>query len=182
MDDLRTHIAQALKREREQAGLSVSELARRASVSKATVSQLEAAAINPTVETLWALGSALGIPFSALVAETGAATTLIRAHDRAGVPSKASPYVATLLAASPPHVRRDIYVIEADPGNPHSSAPHPAGAIEHVNIMTGRARVGTEPEANELGAGDYLSYPADVTHVFVALEAATSAVLLTELR
>lgn len=182
MDDLRGHIAQALKREREQAGLSVSELARRASVSKATVSQLEGGAINPTVETLWALGTALGIPLSALVAEPGPATTLIRAQDRAGVPSKAAPYMATLLAASPPHVRRDLYVIEAEPGTPHSSAPHPAGAIEHVIIMTGRARVGTAHDAVELSAGDYLSYPADVTHIFDAIDAGTSAALLTELR
>ena len=182
MDSLRTHIAQALRRERENAGLSASELARRAQVSKATVSQLESGAINPTVETLWALGTALGVPFSALVADPGPASTLIRAQDRAGVPSKAAPYLATLLAASPPHVRRDIYVVEAEPGAPHSSAPHPAGAVEHVVVMTGRARVGSEHESFELAPGDYLSYPADVTHVFVALEPATSAVLLTELR
>lgn len=182
MDNLREHIAQSLKREREAVGVSVSELARRAGVSKATVSQLEAGAINPTVETLWALGTALGIPFSTLVADPGPATTLIRAAERSGVPSKAAPYMATLLAASPPQARRDLYVIDAEPGNPHTSAPHPPGAIEHVVLMSGRARVGAELDPHELRAGDYLSYPADVPHVFVALDPSTSAVLLTELR
>src|SRR5690606_18662174 len=51
--DLRERIAHSLRREREATGISVSELARRAGVSKATVSQLESGAGNPSVETLW---------------------------------------------------------------------------------------------------------------------------------
>ena len=77
--ELREHIAHALRREREAAGISVSELARRAGVSKATVSQLESGAGNPSVETLWALGDALGIPFATLVDERTTAPRLIRA-------------------------------------------------------------------------------------------------------
>ncbi|WP_336297704.1 MULTISPECIES: helix-turn-helix domain-containing protein [Microbacterium] len=42
MADLRARIARSLRREREAHGISVSELARRAGVSKATVSQLRA--------------------------------------------------------------------------------------------------------------------------------------------
>ena len=41
MEDLRTRIARTVRNERERAALSVSELARRAGISKATVSQLE---------------------------------------------------------------------------------------------------------------------------------------------
>src|SRR5829696_173690 len=62
-----TTIAAALRRERERTGLSLSELAKRAGIAKSTLSQLEAATGNPSVETLWALGVALGIPFSRLV-------------------------------------------------------------------------------------------------------------------
>lgn len=182
MHDLRGHIASALRRERELAGVSVSELARRANISKATVSQLESGAINPTVETLWALSTALDIPFSALVADTQPDTTIIRAVDRNGVPSKAAPYVASLLTACPPNARRDLYIVQAHPGNPHTSAPHAIGAIEHVVIMSGRARTGTLDDPQELGPGDYMSYAGDVPHQFEALENGTTAVMITELR
>src|SRR5690606_27397827 len=52
-------IAAAVRRERERAGLSLTELARRAGVAKSTLSRLESGTANPSVETLWALGVAL---------------------------------------------------------------------------------------------------------------------------
>lgn len=182
MEDLRTRIARTLRREREGAGLSVSELARRAGISKATVSQLESGAGNPSVETLWALGVALGVPFAVLVDQQTSAPTLIRAGDLSGVPSAASVYNATLLSASPPGARRDLYVITAEPGDPRVSDPHHPGTTEHVILIAGRARIGPVDEPVLLEPGDYLSYPGDAPHVFEAVVPGTSAVLISELR
>ena len=182
MDDLRTRIARTLRREREAANLSVSELARRAGISKATVSQLESGAGNPSVETLWALATAMGIPFAALVDEGSAAPRLVRADAATAVAAADAPYAAALLSASPPHVRRDIYLISAEPGAPRASRPHGAGTTEHVVLIAGRARVGPEDAPYELGPGDYLSYPGDAPHVLEALTPGTRAVLVSELR
>lgn len=182
MTDLRERIAHALRREREGLGISVSELARRAGVSKATVSQLEGGAGNPSVETLWALGVALGVPFADLVEERTSAPRLVRAGAHTGVPSAAAPYVATLLSACPPGARRDVYIIQAEPGEPRRSLPHHPGTIEHVVLISGAARLGPAESTEVLHPGDYLSYPGDAPHVFEALEAGTSAVLLSELR
>ncbi|GAA1727709.1 XRE family transcriptional regulator [Microbacterium paludicola] len=182
MEDLRPRIARTLRREREAAGLSVSELARRAGISKATVSQLENGAGNPSVETLWALGVALGVPFAVLVDQQASAPTLIRASDHSGVPSAAAPYSATLLSASPPGARRDVYLIHADPGEPRRSDPHHQGTTEHVILVSGRAAIGPADAPIELGPGDYLAYAGDVPHVFDALAPGTSAVLISELR
>lgn len=182
MDDLRTRIARTLRRERETAGLSVSELARRAGISKATVSQLEGGAANPSVETLWALGVALGVPFAVLVDQQANAPTLIRADDHAGVPSSAAAYSATLLSASPPGARRDVYLIRAEPGDARRSDPHHPGTIEHVILIAGRARIGPVDEPVLLDPGDYLTYAGDAPHIFEATEPGTSAVLISELR
>lgn len=182
MEELGARIATALRREREAARLSVSELARRAAVSKATVSQLESGAGNPSVETLWALGDALGIPFAALVDQPAAAPTLIRADDLAGVPSAAAPYTATLLSPSPPGVRRDLYLIQAEPGEPRRSLPHRSGTTEHVVLISGRAQLGPADAPVLLHPGDYLSYRGDEAHVFEALAARTRAVLISEQR
>lgn len=182
MEELRTRIARTLRREREAAGLSVSELARRAGISKATVSQLESGSGNPSVETLWALGVALDVPFAVLVDQQSNAPTLIRSDALAGVPSAAAAYSATLLSASPPGARRDVYLIQAEPGDPRRSEPHHAGTTEHVVMVSGQARVGPVGEPVLLNPGDYLSYPGDAAHVFEATEPHTSAVLISELR
>ena len=182
MDDLGTRIARTLRREREARGLSVSELARQAGVSKATVSQLENGSGNPSVETLWALGVALDVPFAVLVDQQANAPTLIRADDLSGVPSAAAAYSASLLSASPPGARRDLYLIQAEPGEPRRSAPHHAGTTEHVILISGQAQIGPVGDAVLLNPGDYLSYPGDTPHVFEATEPGTSAVLISELR
>ena len=100
--DLRERLAHALRREREGVGISVSELARRAGVSKATVSQLESGAGNPSVETLWAIGDALGVPFSTLVDDRTQAARLIRLGDSLRLLSSLMPRVSSLDARPHP--------------------------------------------------------------------------------
>lgn len=183
MSDLGGRIAASLRHERERRGLSVSELARRAGVAKATVSQLENGGGNPSVETLWALASAMEIPFAVLVDEGPRSPTLIRAGEGAtAVASSASDYVAVLLSASPPHARRDIYLLTAEPGAPKLSAPHPRGTTEHVVMVSGHGRVGPADDPFELGPGDYLSYAGDAPHLFEALTPGMSLVCVSESR
>jgi len=91
-------IAAALRRERERAGLTLTELARRAGLAKSTLSQLESGSGNPGVETLWALSMALGVPFSRLVEPEAPRTRLIRAGEGPVTRAEESDYTATLLA------------------------------------------------------------------------------------
>jgi transcriptional regulator with XRE-family HTH domain len=173
-------IAASLRAERVRAGLSLTEVARRAGLAKSTLSQLESGTGNPSLETLWALCVALEIPFSRLVAMERPRVQVIRTGEGPAVESEQSDYRATLLAASPPGVRRDVYSVAAEPGTQRSSKPHPPGVVEHVVVSAGRALVGIADEPVELHPGDYICYPADVPHVFQALEPGTRAVLVSE--
>jgi transcriptional regulator with XRE-family HTH domain len=173
-------IAASIRRERERAGLSLTELARRAKVAKSTLSQLESGTGNPSVETLWALGVALDVPFSRLVEPPRRPVQLIRAGEGPVTYAEHSSYAATVLAACPPHARRDIYRIAAQPGEPRISQPHMPGTCEHVILGSGRARVGPADEPLDLRPGDYACYPGDAPHVFEALVPDTSAVIVME--
>ncbi|MET4164581.1 MULTISPECIES: helix-turn-helix domain-containing protein [Gordonia] len=173
-------VAASLKRERTRAGLSLTELARRAGIGKSTLSQLESGEGNPSVETLWALSTALGVQFSALLDSPMPAVEVIRFGEGPVIPAADADYSATLLSTASPGSRRDMYVIRAEPGKPRISAPHARGIIEHVVISCGRARLGPTDSAEVLAAGDYISYPGDVEHVFDALEPGTVAVMLSE--
>jgi transcriptional regulator with XRE-family HTH domain len=173
-------IAVSLRAERTRAGLSLTETARRAGIAKSTLSQLESGNGNPSLETLWALCVALEIPFSRLVVSSSPPVRVIRAGEGPAIGSAQSDYRATLLSACPPGARRDVYSIAAEPGPQRSSAPHLPGVVEHVVISAGRALVGAAEEPVELHPGDYIVYPADVPHVFRALEPGTRAVLVSE--
>ncbi|WP_370689504.1 cupin domain-containing protein, partial [Enterobacter chuandaensis] len=47
-------------------------------------------------------------------------------------------------------------------------------------VTQGRALVGLLDAAEELGPGDYICYPADLPHIFKALEPDTLALLVAE--
>ncbi|MCC3281354.1 MULTISPECIES: helix-turn-helix domain-containing protein [Arthrobacter] len=180
--ELQQRIGAAVRRERLRAGWSAAELARRAGISKGNVSQLESGAGNPTVETLWALSDALGLPFSALVDPGSAGPILVRADTAQEVPAASASYNASLLSACPPGARRDLYLVKAEPGEAKRSAPHQPGTIEHVVLVTGSAAVGPDAEAVLLQPGDYLAYRGDAPHVFHAMEPGTTAIIVSELR
>ncbi|GAA2228530.1 hypothetical protein GCM10010430_05310 [Kitasatospora cystarginea] len=105
---------------------------------------------------------------------------MIRADEGPAVAASDADYRATLLAASPPGARRDIYRIDASPGTVRASDPHMPGVVEHVLLSAGRALVGVAGEAVELHPGDHIAYPGDLPHVFEALEPGTRAVLVLE--
>lgn len=175
-------IAANLQRERQRVGWSMTELARRAGVAKSTLSQLEASSGNPSLETLWALANALGVSFAQLVGPEPTDVTVIRAGEGPRAAAELGGYVATLLSASPPGARRDLYLLDAEPDSPRRADPHPIGTIEHVVLCSGRALVGPTDDPVTLEPGDFITYAGDAPHVFEALEENTRAVLISEQR
>lgn len=173
-------IAASIRRERERAGLSMAELARRAGIAKSSLSQLEAGLGNPGVETLWSLATALGISFSRLVDPPHSQVRVVRAGQGPVTFAEKASYAATLLASCPPGARRDIFWIAAQPGPARVSAPHMAGTVEHVMIAAGEALAGPTEDPVRLSPGDYIAYPGDAPHVFEALKPDTTAVLVLE--
>jgi transcriptional regulator with XRE-family HTH domain len=172
-------IAASLRRYRARAGLSLTEVAKRAGVAKSTLSQLESGSGNPSVETLWALAVALDTPFATLLDPPRPKVQVIRAGEGPVLYSDQAEYSATLVASCPPNARRDIFRIVASPGPGRKSEPHMPGVVEHVVLSSGRALVGPADDPIELTPGDYLAYPGDLPHVFQALEEST-AVLVSE--
>ncbi|GAA1744667.1 XRE family transcriptional regulator [Luedemannella helvata] len=177
-----TVIAAALRRERERAGLSLTEVARRAGIAKSTLSQLESGTANPSVETLWSLGVALDVPFSQLVEPVTPTVRVVRAGEGDPIRSDKAHFAGTLLASGGPGVRRDIYVIRMEPGAPRTAEAHIAGSVEHLVVGAGAMRAGPTDSPIELSAGDYASFRGDVPHSYEALAPGTWATLIMEHR
>ena len=68
-------LARTLKEARDRAGFTQRELAERANIDQARISQLESGRLNPTWGTLRAISAALGMKLSELAAEAEAIET-----------------------------------------------------------------------------------------------------------
>lgn len=173
-------LALALRRERERQGLSLSETAKRAGIGKSTLSQLESASGNPSVETLWALATALDVQLAQLLTSDRPPLSVIRRGEAMPLPSTTADYSAALLSACPPHARRDVYLIHQEPGAPRIAQPHPAGTVEHVIVSTGRLRLTVDGDSIDAGPGDYVRHAGDTAHIYEALAPDTTIVCIVE--
>lgn len=173
-------LAMAIKRERLNAGLSVSELAKRAGVAKSTLSQLEGGVGNPSIETLWALAMAMGLQVTRFLEQPTPQLKVIRANEGVTVHAEDAPYAATLLDNCPPGALRNLYRVLAQPGRQRLSRAHPPGTVEHVLLCRGRALAGPLDRPLCLEPGDYIKYSASSAHLFEALEPDTLALIVME--
>ncbi len=174
--------ARVLRKRRLENGLSINELARLASISKSNLARLEAGDGNPSLETLWALSAALGINVSELMERASPGSRLVRAGSRLDVFAENTGFAVKLLSTCPAGAMRDLYLATWQPEGQKVSEPHPAGTIEHIILLAGRARVGPMDAAADLAVGDYFSFCADQRHCYEALETDTTAIIIMESR
>ncbi len=167
--DVADVIAVNLHRLRTARRLSLAALAARADVAKATLANLEQGRGNPTIETLWSLALALGVPFSDLLEDRREVTTMI-VRSRQGARIHGATPGAQLGLRLVDRVERDglIEVMEmvVPAGTDHTGQPHGSGVVERVHVYEGTVVVGPAADPVTLGAGDYARYAADRPHVY----------------
>jgi transcriptional regulator with XRE-family HTH domain len=165
---------------RLQAGFTLADLAAEADLGKSTLAQIESGKANPSVETLWAIAAALKVPFARIVEEERPSLRVVRARDVPAMRSEETPgWAGRLLAASQRRGTFDLYSLDLDAGGTRHAEPHHAGVVEHLVVVTGRMLVGPQGGPVELGAGDLVTFAADVPHVYEALETAHAVLLMS---
>jgi transcriptional regulator with XRE-family HTH domain len=74
-DEIRTArrkaLGEAIRQRRQFLGMSQGQLADRAGIERKSVSRVETGAYSPSVDRLWNIGDALGMPLHELLAPTG---------------------------------------------------------------------------------------------------------------
>ncbi|MFR9777743.1 helix-turn-helix domain-containing protein [Micromonospora sp. MS34] len=158
-DHTAEEVGRRIRALREERGLSLSALARRAGVGKATLSGLENGTRNPTLETLYAVTAQLGVPLTAVLAAP------------AGTPSVRGVAVdATLLEVfTDTDATYELYRMRVSPGPSQLSPAHQAGVTEHVTVFAGVLRAGPADAPMTAGPGEYLRWTSDVPHSYAAV-------------
>ena len=155
LDDAAADVGARVRALRAERGFSLSELARRASIGKATLSGLEAGTRNPTLDTLYAVTTALGLPLTALagpgpVRGAAAEMDLLRVFDDA-----AATY--------------ELYRMRLPGGGVQRSPAHHRGVTEHVTVFAGVLESGPEAAPRRAGPGEYAEWSADEPHAYRAV-------------
>ena len=153
-------VGSRLRQLRQERDLSLSELARRAGVGKATLSGLENGTRNPTLETLYAVTAGLGVPLAAVLAR--------RSEGKPAV-LRGTAVEATLLEIfDDPTVTAELYRLRVPPGPVQTSPAHHPGVTEHVTVFAGVLRAGPVDAPMLAGPGEHIRWQSDVPHVYGA--------------
>ena len=172
-------LAANLRRLRIARHLSLSELSRATSISKATLSSIENGRANPTVDTLAGLAGALRVSIAQLLEELPLGEIRIvraaqaRVSQLDGIPQRALDELLVdgeLLVAELSLPARDARELEAKP----------AGSRAHLLVLEGKLIAGPVERITELAGGDYASFPTDVPHVYEAGREPARALLLSQ--
>jgi transcriptional regulator with XRE-family HTH domain len=129
-------VGQHVRRFREARRMSVSELARQAGLSKATLSKLESGVGNPTIETVAAIAVALRLPLGDLIPGPAPAAPEVRRgtpepeHSRQELLQRLG--AGTLTEVWRLRVRAAGQFIE--------SPAHAPGTVEHILVTRGKGR------------------------------------------
>ena len=143
---------------REQRGVSLNALSRTTGLGKGTLSELEAGRRNPTLSTLFAITTALELPFSAALPS---ATTV----GAEGETIRGDAIEATLVDRfTDLTTTSELYRVTIRQGREQDSEPHAAGVTEHWIVYAGTVELGPRETVTSLAPGESTSFVADVPH------------------
>ena len=161
-------VGQVLAALREQRGLSLDELSRRAGVSKSMLSQIERGQANPTVAVVWRLSNALGVPIAEMLGEAARedppAIVHVPAHDTPTLRSPDGLCQLHILGPVDKAGRFEWYDLKVQPGGVLASLAHEPGTREHLSVISGSLQVEVARQSVRIRAGETARYAADQAH------------------
>ncbi len=160
-------IGSSIQKMRKSHKLTLSVLSQKSGVSVATLSQIEADKVNPTIATLWKIAEGLEIDIHSLLSGLERQRRMFdisRRDDIARLDTEEEG--VHIRVYSPLSMAEDLemYSLTFSPGQKLLSDPHPQKTEEYLTVVEGRIKVEVGDNAAELGPDDFIRYHADVQH------------------
>ncbi|MFZ2114890.1 MAG: XRE family transcriptional regulator [Solirubrobacteraceae bacterium] len=175
---------------REASSLSLRDLAERSGVSAPMLSQVERGETSPTLTVAARIAAGLDLRLSQLLRlDEGGSVTIVRADERGrGGKAKRGHRFEVLTAAQPgqrAELSRHTLAPAGATGAPDDPPMHEPGSRETALVEHGSLVLVCDGQSYELGAGDCVTFDADLPHHFenqTDAEAAFLAVVSAGLR
>ncbi len=165
--DLTPVVGTNLRRLRGQRGLSLEKLSQVSGVSRAMLGQIELGQSAPTINVLWKISSALGVPFSALIsARPSGGLQVLRAEQAKLLTSHDGSFTSRALFPFDEPRRVEFYELRLAPGGVEKADAHNPGTTENLVVAKGAVEIEVQGKKEHLSAGDAMVFEADVPHVY----------------
>nr|WP_225874075.1 XRE family transcriptional regulator [Terrihabitans soli] len=161
-------VGRNLRQLRIKRGHSLERLAKLSGVSRAMLGQIETGKSAPTISLLWKVATALGVPFSNLLAtEASSGTVLLRSEDAKILSSKDGRFTTRALFPFTEERKVEFYELRIAPHHRENAEAHAPGTRENLIVSQGAVEIsvqGSRPVA--LAQGDAIVFDADVPHAY----------------
>src|SRR5512138_2803180 len=165
--DLTPVVGGNLRRLRGQRGLSLERLSQLSGVSRAMLGQVELGQSAPTINVLWKISSALGVPFSALITARGTpGPHLLRADQAKHLTSHDGAFSSRALFPFDEPRRVEFYELRLAPGGAERADAHNPGTTENLVVSARAVEIEVAGKKEQLAAGDAIVFEADVPHAY----------------
>jgi transcriptional regulator with XRE-family HTH domain len=165
--DLTPILGANLRRLRIRRGLSLERLAKASGVSRAMLGQIELGQSTPTINVVWKIARALGVPFSALISQQRRPRTALLEGARAKLLTSADgTFTSRSLFPFDEARKVEFYELHLRAHSREVAEPHAPGTTENLVVASGALTLLVDTERFVLGAGDAVFFEADVPHEY----------------
>jgi transcriptional regulator with XRE-family HTH domain len=166
--DLAPIVGHNLRRLRSKAGLSLEKLSKASGVSRAMLGQVELGQSAPTINVLWKISRALGVPFSALISSSESADiTVLKATEAKRLTSHDGTFQSRALFPFGAPRKVEFYELKLARGGVEQAHPHPPGTSENLIVAKGQVEIEVAGEHHPLDTGDAIVFEADKPHAYI---------------
>ncbi|HET7755083.1 MAG TPA: helix-turn-helix domain-containing protein [Anaeromyxobacteraceae bacterium] len=166
--DLTPLVGANLRRLRNEQGLSLERLSRVSGVSRAMLGQIELGQSTPTINVLWKISTALGVPFSALLGQRHAGgMQVLRSENAKLLTSHDGKFTSRALFPFDERRRVEFYELRLAPDAEERAEPHAPGTIENLVVSHGRVEIDVDGRRETLEEGDAIVFEAGAPHRYV---------------
>jgi len=165
--DLAPVVGANLRRLRVKRALSLEKLSKLSGVSRAMLGQIELGQSAPTINVLWKISTALGVPFSGLIGQRQAGGVLVLKGESAKtLTSHDGTFSSRALFPFDEPRRVEFYELRLKPkGEEHADA-HAPGTVENLVVSRGTVEIEVDGARQVLAQGDAIVFEADSPHVY----------------
>jgi transcriptional regulator with XRE-family HTH domain len=165
--DLAPVVGANLRRLRVKRALSLEKLSKLSGVSRAMLGQIELGQSAPTINVLWKISTALGVPFSGLIGQRQAGGVLVLKGESAKtLTSHDGSFSSRALFPFDEPRRVEFYELRLTPKGEERADAHAPGTVENLVVSRGTVEIEVEGVKQVLAQGDAIVFEADSPHVY----------------
>ncbi len=157
------HLADNIKAIRSARGLSQQQIAKAAGIPRATWTNLESGAANPTLVVLVKVASALEVRLDELLAPPRQPARFLRA-DELPIRQRGQVVIRKLIPEPLPNL--DLERMMLPPGARMAGVPHTPGTREYLACEHGTVELAVAGERFTLAEGDVVIFRGDQRHAY----------------